>query len=243
MRWRNRLAAGLAGTLAAASIVLVLILAGTASVVSEGLSGRLGEIGRMFAFGIGFAWPLFVYIACAMPGLLLLAGLRRELRNRKRIAAILLGIIALGTAWTMGMRPPASREGVFRGKFVYGSLGISPELVLLCEDSSGALPRTPRVLMGDQPAELPPLAAVRVPKKGWAGSHPRDWPQTRSDVHGAEYWQVRLRGRLIGPGHYGWPPGLHYRLVVDSVVSVLPDRHDQDACGVHRPPPDDGVVD
>lgn len=68
------------------------------------------------------------------------------------------------------------------------------------------------------------------------GSHPRSWLSTRSDSHGVQYWQVLMRGTLIGPGHYGSPPVLHYRLKVDRVVSVLPSRIYQDECGVFDPP-------
>jgi len=238
MRWLNRLATTLTLALTGMSLLLMLILAGAASLRRDDLPERVEAFGRLFAHGAGLAWPLFALLAIAMVALLAIAGGRAEVRSRRRGSALLLAAIALHAAWLVGIRPPTSRDGVFLGTFVYGHYGVRPEMLLICADSTGPLPRGPELVLGAEEYELPVTAATHLPDAGWAGSHPRDWPRTYSDSHGAQSWLVRLRGRLTGPGHYGWPPALHYRLEVDSVVSVSVDRPFQDECGVHDPPPE-----
>ncbi|HYW12179.1 MAG TPA: hypothetical protein VE871_09480, partial [Longimicrobium sp.] len=63
--------------------------------------------------------------------------------------------------------------------------------------------------------------------RGWHGSHPDDWPNTVSDSHGGQYFTLRVRGTLTGPGNYGFPPAFQYRLRVDSILHVAP-RHPAD---------------
>lgn len=239
MRWLNRMAAGLTGAVAGMSIFLILILAGSVGLgwfdVNHGAFPWAMLFGGVAA---GLAWPLFALIAAAMLALLAIAILRREMRTGWRASALLLGAAALHAAWEFGIRPPGERNGVFQGMFVYGHLGFRPDFLGICEDPASPLPRGADLVRGAMEEEMPVMAAIHLPDEGWRGSHPREWPETRSDVHGTQYWLVRVRGRLTGPGQYGRPALMQYRLDVDSVLSVAPMRIFQDECGVDRTPPD-----
>lgn len=243
MRWLKRLPAALTGAIVGMSTLLILVLAG-----SVGLGWYPAEHPAfpfallLGAHGAGLAWPLSALIVAAMLGLLALGGVHPELRTRRRGSALLLGATALHAAWLFGIRPPTSRTGVFHGKFVYGHYGFRPDFLGFCDDPARPLPRGSNLVRRAMPAEdLPVLMAVHVPEDGWHGSHPRDWPETQSDSHGSRYWLVRVRGTLKGPGQYGRPALMQYRLDVDSVLSVSPRRIFQDECGVYdgptEPPP------
>lgn len=238
MRWLNRLAATLTGAIMGMSVFLILILAGSVALWRLDGEHRALPFALLFgAYAAGLAWPFFAAIAGSM---VVLAGLglaRRELRTQRRGSALLLGAIALHAAWLFGIRPPAERTGVFEGKFVYGHYGFRPDYLALCEDAARPLPRGADLVRGAVEPDFPVIAAVYVPKAGWHGNRPPAWPPTYSDVHGTRYWLVRLRGTLVGPGQYGTPALMPYRLKVDSVLSVTPRRLYQDECGVFRPPP------
>ncbi|HEY0016385.1 MAG TPA: hypothetical protein VGC13_08705 [Longimicrobium sp.] len=239
MRWLNRLAAGLAGAITGMSILLVLILAGSVGLAwFDADHGAFPWALLLGGFGAGLAWPLFALITAAMLVLLVAAGVRAALRTTRRGSALLLGATALHAAWLFGIRPPAERTGVFTGKFVYGHMGFRPDYLHLCDDPTRPLPRGSDLVKGALPVDFPLLAAIYLPEDGWHGSHPRDWPSTESDSHGTRHWLVRMRGTLKGPGQYGRPGLMPYRLDVDSVVSVGRSRMFQDECGVYDPPPD-----
>ncbi|MBW3570837.1 MAG: hypothetical protein KY467_07010 [Gemmatimonadetes bacterium] len=238
MRWLNGLAAVLTGAIYGMSIFLILILAGSIGLAWYDHS-EPAYFGAMLlgGYGAALAWPLFGLIVSAMLVLLALAIPWRELRTPRRGSALLMGAIALHAAWLFGVGPPASRTGVFVGKFVYGHYGFRPDYFIPCEDPGRPLPRGSNLVQGALPGDFPLTAAVNVTEKGWRGSHPRDWPPTQSDSHGTQYWLVRVRGTLQGPGQYGRPALMQYLLKVDTVLSVAPIRPFQDACGVYDPPP------
>jgi hypothetical protein len=83
---------------------------------------------------------------------------------------------------------------------------------------------------------IQPSHGGRVPDAGWHGSHPDRWPSTTPDVHGTQSWLARVRGRLVGPGQYGTPALMQYRLEVDGVLRVAPMRWRQNQCGVYHLP-------
>ncbi len=238
MRRLNRLAAGLAGAITAMSILLILILAGSIGLARFDVHHAAFFLSMVFgAYAAGLAWPLFALVAAAMLALLALAIARREVRTPRRGAAVRLGAIALHAAWLIGIRPPGERTGVFEGGFVYGHYGFRPDYFIPCQDPARPLPPGADLVKGARPADFPLVAAVYLPEDGWHGSHPRNWPSTQSDSHGTQYWLVRVRGTLRGPGQYGRPALMQYRLDVDSVLSVAPRRLFQDECGVDDPPP------
>lgn len=238
MRWLNRLAATLTGAINGMSIFLILILAGSVGLRWYDGNDRGFHGALLFGgYAAGLAWPLFAGIVAAMLVLLALGGARRELRTPRRGSALLLGAIALHAAWLFGIRPPATRTGVFHGEFVYGHYGFRPDYFIPCQNPARPLPRGPDLMRGVMEEEHPVMAAVYVPNTGWRGSHPRRWPSTYSDVHGTRQWLVRVRGTVSGPAQYGTPALMQYRLRVDSVLSVAPSRMYQDECGVYAPPP------
>lgn len=240
MRGLKRVAALLTAAITVMSVLLILVLAGAAVLDRvEQPRGFGAGFGQIFGFfGAGLAWPLFALVGAAMLGLLALGAARPGLQSSRRGAALILGAAALHGAWSMGVRPPASRTGEFLGTYVHGSVSLEPDFLVPCQDPAHPLPRGAELPIGPRDREIPVMAAIRLPEQGWHGSHPRDWPDSWSDVHGTQYWLVRVRGTLVGPGQYGWPPVMHYRLRVDSVLSVRPDRMFQDECGVYDPPPD-----
>ena len=238
MRWLNRLAAVLTVAINGMSIFLVLILAGSVGLSWYGATQRAPFAAMLFGgFAAGLAWPLFAGIAAAMLALLALGVARRALRTPRRGSALLLGAIALHAAWLFGIRPPGTRTGVFHGQFYFGHYGFRPDFLMPCQDPARPLPRGADLVRSAMEPHSLLLVAVPVPKAGWHGSHPRNWPRTRSDSHGTQSWQVRVRGTLTGPAQYGTPALMQYRLQVDSVLSVAPSRMFQDECGVYDPPP------
>ena len=239
MRWLNRVAAGLAGAITGMSIFLILILAGSVGLARFDVRHSAFFPSMVFGgFAAGLAWPLFALVAASMLVLLAPAMVRRELRTPRRGAALLLGATALHAAWLFGIRPPGERTGVFHGGFVYGHYGFRPDYFTPCEDPARPLPRGADLVKGAMEPGAPLLAAaVYLPEDVWHGSHPRNWPPTQSDSHGTRYWLVRVRGTLKGPGQYGRPALMQYRLDVDSVLSVAPRRMFQDECGLYDPPP------
>ncbi|HEU4885533.1 MAG TPA: hypothetical protein VFT45_25035 [Longimicrobium sp.] len=239
MRWVNRLAAFLTGAIAGMSIFLILILAGSVGLARFDPEHPAFGWALLFgAHGAGLAWPLFAFAAASMLGLLALGIVRREMWTARRGVVVVLGVLALSAGWRFGIRPPGGRTGVFQGKFVHGHYEFRPDYLALCQDPGRPLPRGADLVQGALPSDFPVAAAVYVPEQGWSGSHPRNWPSTRSDSHGTLYWQVRLRGTLKGPGQYGRPALMPYRLEVDSVLSVAPSRIFQDECGVDHSPPE-----
>ena len=232
MRWLNRLAAGLTGAISGMSIFLVLILAGAVANRWRGDVSQFGQDwGLVFGgYAAGLAWPLSALIAAAMLALLVIAGVGAKLRTPRRGSALLLGATALHAAWLFGIRPPASRPVVFLGKYVHGDWNQATDYFFPCEDPGRRLPRgadLTRPLIESDGLRI----SVPLPDSGWAGSHPRHWPSSVSNSHGTQYWLVRLRGTITGPGHYGRPPIMHYRMRVDSVLSVAPMYEWEDECG------------
>ncbi len=239
-RWLNRLAAVLTAAITATSMLLILVLAGGAVLDRvEQRQGFWAGFGMTFGFwGAGLAWPLFALVAGTMLALLALGAARTELQSARRRTALILGAVVLHGAWDRGLRPPAARMGEFLGTYVHGSVSVAPDMLIPCLDPADPLPRGMELSLSPRDTEVPVLAAIDLPDEGWHGSHPRNWPDSWSDSHGSQYWLVRVRGTLVGPGHYGRPPAMHYRLRVDSVLSVGPTRMFQDECGVYDPPPD-----
>jgi hypothetical protein len=237
MRWLNRAAAVLTGGIVTMSTLLILVLAGSASLWwRKQLPPMVGALGWTFSFGAGLAWPLIALTAAAMAALLALGAFRPGLQSPRRGSALLLGALALHAAWLTGIRPPAARTIVLTGLYVHGPLAFRHDFLIPCDDPAHPLPRGPELWIGPETSEVPLMAGIRLPQRGWHGSHPRNWPDSWSDVHGVQYWLVRVRGTLIGPGHYAWPPAQQYRLEVDSVLTVAPRGMFQDECGVDDPP-------
>jgi hypothetical protein len=218
----RRLAAVLTIIIVALSVVLLLVLAGSAALGPRG-QGWVDRFAYYFGgWGAGLAWPVFALLTAALAGAGLVAALRPDLRSGRRAFALALGGAACIAALVAGVRPPTSRTGVFTGEFVYGTV-MHPDLLVLCVDSARPPPRD-GTLGFNRKRDLPPLALVRVPRHGWHGSHPKDWPHTVSDSHGGLYFHLRARGTLTGPGNYGRPPAFQYRLHIDSILHVTPRR-------------------
>lgn len=234
----RRAATVLSNILVALSVVLTLVLAGSAALRPRGQAPPwLEKFGHVFGgYGAGLAWPVFGLLTLALACAALVLALRPDLRGRRRAFTLALGAAAWIAAAVMGVRPPTSRTGVFAGELVYGTV-MHPDLFVPCTDPARPLPRGPALGLGRvQPVPL--LALVHVPEGGWNGSHPRDWPSTVSDSHGGLYFSVRVRGTLTGPGNYGMPAAYEYRLRIDSVLHVVP-RHPADdrPCEIYRESP------
>jgi hypothetical protein len=223
----RRVATGLTLAIAVLSLVLILVLAGSAALaLDEPGPERYMGFGYIFGgYGAGLAWPAFALLSVALAGAGLVAALRPDLRSGRRAAAVALGAAAWIAAAAEGVRPPTSRTGVFTGELVYGT-NMHPDLFVPCRDPARPLPRGAELGVG-RAQQMPLMALVRIPEKGWHGSHPRDWPSTGSDSHGGLYFTLRVRGTLTGPGNYGIPPAYQYRLRVDSILHAAP-RHPAD---------------
>jgi hypothetical protein len=218
----RRVATGLATAIAALGLVLVLVLAGTAALLRDapGPERFTGFAYTVGGYGAGLAWPVFALLSVALAGAGLVAVLRPDLRGRRRALVLAVGAAAWIAAVVEGVRPPAWRSGVFTGEYTYGT-PLHPDSFTPCIDPARPLPRGVELGFG-RVQELPVWAVVRVPGKGWHGSHPGDWPSTVSDSHGGLYFRVRLRGTLTGPGNYGIPAGFQYRLRIDSILETAP---------------------
>lgn len=217
----KKLARVLAILMAGASLLLIAIL--VAGVILDSYR-RYPEpvegVAWMLFHAAGMAWPLVVLLGCALAAALLLAT-RPRFRTRWLWPGCVLAGGALLTAWSMGVRMPVTRTGVFAGRYVHHPVCCRDLDLFLPDDS---LPRGAQIgLVAHQRQGTPVMAAVRVPESGWHGNHPDQWKIDYSDSHGATYFCLRVRGRLTGPGQYGWPPAFQYRLRVDSVVSVRPE--------------------
>jgi hypothetical protein len=218
----RRVAAALTLTIAVLGLVLILVLAGSAALVRDapGPERFTGFAHTFGGYGAGLAWPAFALLSVALAGALLVAALRPDLRSGPRAFAVALGAAAWIAAAVEGVRPPTSRTGVFTGSLVYGTV-LHPDAFVPCIDPARPLPRGVELGFG-RVQDLPLWALVRVPEKGWHGSHPGDWPHRPSDSHGGLYFTVRVRGTLTGPGNYGTPAGFQYRLRIDSVLYTSP---------------------
>jgi hypothetical protein len=223
----RRVAAFLVLAIEALSLLLMLVLAGSALL---GLRERIPKWVEGFArtfggLGTGLVWPLFALLSVALAGAVLVAALRPDLRSGRRAFTVALGVAAWIAAVVDGVRPPMSRTGVFTGEYAY-STAMHPDLFIPCRDPARPLSRGAGLgLRHIQDGPL--MAVVQVPGRGWHGSHPGNWPSTTSDSHGGLYFTVRVRGTLTGPGNYGFPPAFPYRLRIDSVLHVAP-RHPAD---------------
>jgi hypothetical protein len=230
----RRVATGLVTAIAALGLMLILVLAGSAALVRDAQDPEITGFGYTFGgYGAGLAWPIFALLSAALPGAALVAALRPDLRSGRRALAVAMGAAAWIAAAVEGVRPPTSRTGVFTGGYVHGT-PLHPDAFIPCMDPARPLPRGVELGFG-RVQDLPLWALVRVPEKGWHGSHPGDWPNTVSDSHGGLYFTVRVRGTLTGPGNYGIPAGFQYRLRIDSVLYTQP-RHmgDDPACGAQK---------
>lgn len=231
----RRVAAFLVICIEALSLLLMLVLAGSAALVlREGSPQWVEGFGTIFGgLGAGLAWPVFALLTAALAGAGLVAALRPDLRSGRRAFAVALGAAAWIAAVVEGVRPPVARTGVFAGELVYGTL-IHPDAFVPCVDPARPLPRGVELGFG-RVQDIPLWALVHVPDEGWHGSHPRDWPSTTSNSHGGRYFTLRVRGTLTGPGNYGFPPAFQYRLRIDSILYVAP-RHpaDDPPCEIYR---------
>jgi hypothetical protein len=226
----RRVATGLTLTIAALGLVLILVLAGTAALELDAPGPeRFTGFGYTFGgYAAGLAWPVLALLSAALAGAALVAALRPDLRSGRRAVAVALGAAAWIAAAVEGVRPPTSRTGVFTGGYVHGT-PLHPDAFIPCTDSARPLPRGVELGFG-RVQDLPLWALVRVPEKGWHGSHPGDWPHGTSDSHGGLYFTIRVRGTLTGPGNYGIPAGFQYRLRIDSVLSTRPRRAGHPPC-------------
>jgi hypothetical protein len=219
----------------ALSLVLMLVLAGSAALVLRDRVPKWVEgFGNIFGgLGAGLAWPVFALLSVALAGALLVAALRPDLRSGRRAFAVVLGAAAWIAAVVEGVRPPTSRTGVFTGELVYRTL-LHADAFIPCIDPARPLPRGVELGFG-RVQDIPLWALVRIPDEGWHGSHPRDWPHTVSNSHGGLYFTLRVRGTLTGPGNYGFPPGFQYRLRIDSILHVAPQHPaDDPPCATYR---------
>jgi hypothetical protein len=167
---------------------------------------------------------VFALLSVALAGAGLVA-LRPDLRSPRRAFAVVLGAAAWIAAVVEGVRPPMAHTGVFTGEFVYGT-PLHPDAFIPCVHRARPLPRGAELGYG-RVQDIPVWALVTVPRRGWHGSHPGDWPHTVSDSHGGLYFVLRVRGTLTGPGNYVFPPAFQYRLHVDSILHVAA-RHPAD---------------
>lgn len=208
----------------ALGLLLMLILAGSAALpYLDTLPGVVDGFARVFGgWGVWLAWPLLALLCVSVASVIGAAAIWPRLRSGRRTVAVVLGASACVAAVVEGVRPPVSRTGVFTGGFVYGTV-MHPDIFIPCSDTAPSLPRGGG-LGFEQIQELPLMALIRVPERGWHGSHPRDWPHTVSDSHGGLYYTIRVRGTLTGPGNYGSPPAIQYRMRIDSVLSTTPRR-------------------
>jgi hypothetical protein len=188
----GRWAGWLTGAAAALGIALMLILAASAWFVA---AERPADIPFVVAVVGGWGAGL-AWPAFALLTAATLAVLSTITVRRelgwRRGTALAIGTVAWAAAWSTGIRPPASRTGA--------RLGFDAR----------------------DGGELSPMADVRLPRSGWNGVQPARWPGTYTDFHHTRSYLLRVRGRLTGPGHYGWPPVMQYRLRVDSILEVIP---------------------
>lgn len=223
----RRVASFLMITIGALSLVLLLVLAGTAALVLEERGPEWVETFAYWFGGMaaGLAWPVLALLSVALAGAVLVAALRPDLRSRRRALVLAVGAAAWIAAVVEGVRPPTSHTGVFTGEFVYGTL-MHPDAFVPCKDPARPLSHGVELGFG-RVQEIPVWALVQVPEDGWRGSHPRDWPSTRMDPHGGSYYNLRVRGTLTGPGNYGVPAAFQYRLRIDRILEITP-RHPAD---------------
>jgi hypothetical protein len=158
--------------------------------------------------------------------------LRRMDRGRRlRLGGVGLFCLTVPVlAIAAGVRWPSATAGTFTGEYFDGPLNFEPDLFLLCDvPGQPLLARGAELGSGVLPREIDVLgAAVEPPSDGWPGGGPNQWPSVVSDSHGTQGYHVTVRGRMVGPGNYGWPPYATYRLEVDTVLSVTP-LHPMDA--------------
>lgn len=207
--------------LASLSAGLLLVLAASLVLRQPGQAPPIVEDTAMLLLHAAAAvWPATLLLAICWGVAVLLAILRPELRRWPWF--ILLGTCAvtLAALWTSGVRPPTSRVGVFVGMYVQHPLCCRTDIFIPAPTANRPLSRGAD--LWGLPDDLPPIATVRAPESGWGGNHPDSWPSLPSDSHGAQYFCVRMRGTLMGPGQYGRPPVLQYRFAVDTVLAVRP---------------------
>ncbi len=205
---------------AALSTCLAAILSGSWLMESyDRISSRLQGLGYLLMHGAGLALALAVLLLIALAASLLLMIVRPALRSRRLTVTCVFGCGVLLWAWTAGVRLPQVHTGEFTGRYVLHPLCCRSDIFI---PTGNLVHRLRRGAALGQPqewrTEVPIIAAVSRPRRGWRGGAPESWPATYSDSHGAQSFCVRVRGRLTGPGQYGWPPVLQYRLRVDSVV-------------------------
>lgn len=225
----RRLASILTWIIAPLSLFLLLVVVPALLAQAPGASDFVRNLADSATLGAGRVWAASVLVAIALTIQSGLMVLWSSLRSWGRATVLALGALAIGATWAAGVRPPTTREGVFRGTYAVHPLDFSADMFFPCEDPAKPLPRGAQLgWAGSRDTFL--VVAVRPPGRGWHGSHPSDWPDTYSDVHGVKYYLVQLRGRLTGPGQYGWPPAAQYKLKVDSVVSMRPRSRRQREC-------------
>jgi hypothetical protein len=206
------------------SAVLILILLGSAALQGvDTVPNRF--VASALALGLyatSAAWPVFVTLIVVLVTATTFEITRVKI-ERWRWMIIVIGAATVVWAWSEGIRRPLTHEGIFVGEYILSPLNFEPDLFLPCEEGKYGLPRGAELGHGALGGiEVPIMAAVDVPNSGWHGVRPTEWPDTFSDSHGAQYFFVRMKGKMIGPGNYGSPPYAHYKFQVDSVLSTSP---------------------
>jgi len=182
--------------IAGLSLGLIAVLAAAAVTLSgENAPEFVRRVAFLFLHGAGLAWPIAATLGVAVAALGVWLLVRPTARHRSPAVALVLAVVALCTAWMMGVRAPGTRSGVFAGRYVHHPLCCKSDLFIPNEDPNSPLPIGADLTnIYEGPDSLPRMAAVWVPKTGWHGSHPEEWPAGYSDSPGAQYFCVRLRG-------------------------------------------------
>ena len=192
------------------------------------ISSPLQGLAFLLLHGAGLVVPVAVLLIVLVAAASLLWFAQPSLRSWSLALGCALAVAALFGSWHQGIRLPQARTGEFAGRYILNPLCCRSDIFVPIQDPNHPLPRGAE-LGAPFEQDVPILAAVRVPKRGWYGSHPSQWTATYSDSHGAQSFCIRIRGRLTGPGQYGWPPALQYRLSIDSVIDIAPRRSGEDS--------------
>jgi hypothetical protein len=193
------------------------------------ISSPLQGLAFLLLHGAGLVVPVAVLLIVLVAAASLLLLTQPSLRSVSLMLGCALAVATVFGLWHKGVRLPQVRTGEFAGRYILNPLCCKSDIFIPSQDPNHPLSRGAE-LGAPFEQNVPILAAVRVPRHGWYGSHPSQWPATYSDSHGAQSFCIRVRGRLTGPGQYGWPPVLQYRLSIDSVIATAPrlSREDPD---------------
>jgi hypothetical protein len=185
------------------------------------ISSPLQGLAFLLLHGAGLIVPIAVLLIVLLAAASFILFAQPSLRSCPLALGCALAVATLFGIWHRGVPLPQTRTGEFSGRYILNPLCCRSDIFVPNQDPNDPLSRGAE-LGAPFDQDVPILAAVRVPKHGWYGSHPSQWPATYSDSHGAQSFCILVRGRLTGPGQYGWPPVLQYRLSIDSVIGTAP---------------------